>query len=201
MSIGSIDQQPKIRYEVIPGQPNQPEIILTRPLLDANTSVTSISGQPVAMMPQIIPPQSQFVTQIPTKQYIPSQTAIPLMLPESGNNGERSISYPINVMSTSTGSMIKLEVTCSTASSSPKHVLCQPTYVNDVVYPKFPVVGMNSKIYENMLPEGMPVATCSTVKYPNVSLTTTNFTSNARTVPIQHISGNIDIRNQGKKNY
>ena len=188
MSIGSIDQQPKIRYEVITGQPNQPEIILSRPVVDPN------SGQTVAMMPQIIHPQQpQFVTQIPTKQYLSSQPTIPFILPETGNNGERNIAYPINVMSTSADPVIKLEVTCTTAPSSPNHVLCQPTYVNDMIYPKFPVTSGNSKMYENILPELPPIVNPITTKYPNVTLTPTNIIQNSRTVPIQHIPGNIDF--------
>ena len=98
MSIGSIDQQPKIRYEVITGQPNQPEIILSRPVLDSNTS---ISGQTVAMMPQILHPQQpHFVTQIPTKQYISSQSAIPFILPETDNNEQSHCTDKTNDMMT-----------------------------------------------------------------------------------------------------
>jgi hypothetical protein len=174
MSIGSIDQQPKMRYEVITGQPNQPDIILSRPVLDANASVTSISGQTVTMMPQILHQQQpQFITQIPTKQYISSQPSIPFILPEARYNGERNISYPINVMTTSADPVIKLEVTCSTAPSSPNHVLCQPTYVNDITYPKFHATSGSSKMYQNMIP--------------------TNIMPNSRAVPIPHIPGNIDF--------
>ena len=183
MTIGATDhQQPRIHYEVIAGPPPPPEIILTRPLLDGETSFSSIYGPSVPMTSAVIPPQHQLYTQIPTKQYIPSAA----------------------------GDMIKLEVDCTTAPSSTKSVLCQPTYVNNIIYPRFPLNGNNSKVYGNILP-GMSHTMSSgrtlpiqQIPYIQENMRSQKFTDTAASVAMEfqslHVTSNTELSNQKSNN-
>ena len=133
MNLGSSDQKPKIRYELLTGAQPTPEIILSRPILDENPSVSNPHGQTVAMMSGFGPIQPQLVsTQMPTKQYISSQPAsIPIILSETGNDTNIA-SYPVRVIPTSggPGEMVKLEVTSSQGlSSTPNNVISQANLV------------------------------------------------------------------------
>ena len=133
LNLGSSDQKPKIRYELLTGAQPTPEIILSRPILDENPSVSNPHGQTVAMMSGFGPIQPQLVsTQIPTKQYISSQPAsIPIILSETGNDTNIA-SYPVRVIPTSgyPGEMVKLEVTSSQGlSSTPNNVISQANLV------------------------------------------------------------------------
>ena len=148
MNIGALDPTPKVRYELLTGAQPTPEIILTRPVIEQNTTISKPHGQTVAMMSALGPSQSQLVTaQIPTKQYISSQPgAIPILISETGSESNIA-SYPIRVVPASgaPGDMIKLEVTCSSAlSPASNNVMTQPGIIADNIYSKFSLNGSTS---------------------------------------------------------
>ena len=186
MNIASMEQQPKIRYEVITGSQHQPEIVLARPVLNTDNGLCGISGQTVAMMPPIISSQPQFLTQIPSQHYITSQSGVPLVLPETASNEENVLSFPTNVAFTSAGGMIKLEVGC-TSSLSSRHVPSHSTYVNSILQPKCSLYGSSSKLYANLIPGVSSIKNHSELNHPSVSTIPANPGPVTRTVPIQYI--------------
>ena len=148
MNIGALDPTPKVRYELLTGAQPTPEIILTRPVIEQNTTISKPHGQTVAMMSALGQSQPQLVTaQIPTKQYISSQPgAIPILISETGSEPNIA-SYPIRVVPASgaPGDMIKLEVTCSSALSPASNtVMTQPGIIADNIYSKFSLNGSTS---------------------------------------------------------
>ena len=192
MGIGSVDQQTKLRYELMTGQQPPPEIILTRPLVDSNISVGNFSGQNVSLMPQILP-QPQFIAQIPTKQYISSQSGIPVLLTEGGGIGDKSISIPISEISSSAGDMITV---ASTASLTPSNnMVTVPTYANNIIYPKLSGASTTSKIYGGALP-----ATSSMInhnigtRYSHLMPAIANIDPVTRPLPIQPMPPNLSIQ-------
>ena len=190
MGIGSADQQTKLRYELMTGQQLPPEIILTRPLVDSNISVGNFSGQNVSLMPQILP-QPQFIAQIPTKQYISSQSGIPVLLTEGGGIGDKSISIPISEISSSAGDMITVASTVSLTPSN--NMVTVPTYANNIIYPKLSGASTTSKIYGGALP-----ATSSIINH-NIGtryshLMSANIDPVTRPLPIHSIPPNLGIQ-------
>ena len=192
MGIGSADQQTKLRYELMTGQQLPPEIILTRPLVDSNISVGTFSGQNVSLMPQILP-QPQFIAQIPTKQYISSQSGIPVLLAEGGGIGEKSISIPISDIPSSAGDMITVASTVSLTPSN--NMVTVPTYANNIIYPKLSGASTTSKIYGGALP-----ATSSMInhnigtRYSHLMPAIANIDPVTRPLPIQSMPPNLSIQ-------
>ena len=192
MGIGSVDHQTKFRYELMTGQQPPPEIILTRPLVDSNISVGNFSGQNVSLMPQILP-QPQFIAQIPTKQYISSQSGIPVLLTEGGVIGDKSISIPISEIPSSAGDMITVASTVSLTPSN--NMVTVPTYANNIIYPKVSGASTTSKIYGGALP-----ATSSMInhniatKYSNLMPAIANIDPVTRPLPLQSMPPNLSIQ-------
>ena len=195
MGIGSVDQQTKLRYEFMTGQQPPPEIILTRPILDSNISVGNFSGQNVSLMPQIIP-QPQFITQIPTKQYISSQSGIPVLLTEGGGIGEKSISIPISEISSSDGDMITV---ASTAPLTPSNTMVTvPTYANNMIYPKLSGASTASKIYGGALPATSSIINHNIgTRYSHLMPSMANIDPVTRSLPLHSMHPNLS--NQGIK--
>ena len=184
INISTLDQKPKIRYELLTGAQPTPEIILTRPILEQNATVTNAHGQPVALMSSLGHSHPQLVaTQIPTKQYIsPQPQAIPILLSEPGSETNIA-SYPIRVMPTSggPGDLIKLEVNGSSAYSPTSNaVITQPSYTTDNIYPNFTVNGGNTRVCDNGITEGVPIRTSACL-------------TNNKAPHLQYVTAGLDI--------
>ena len=192
MGIGSADQQTKLRYELMTGQQPPPEIILTRPVLDSNISVGNFSGQNVALMPQILP-QPQFIAQIPTKQYISSQSGIPVLLAEGGGIGEKSISIPISEIPSSAGDMITVASTISL--TPPNNMVTVPTYANNIIYPKLSGANTASKIYGGALPATSSIINHNIgTRYSHLMPSIANLDPVTRSLPLHSMPPNLSIQ-------
>ena len=192
MGIGSVDQQTKLRYELMTGQQPPPEIILTRPLVDSNISVGNFSGQNVSLMPQILP-QPQFIAQIPTKQYISSQSGIPVLLAEGGGIGEKSISIPISDIPSSAGDMITVASTVSLTPSN--NMVTVPTYANNIIYPKLSGASTTSKIYGGALPATSSIINHNIgTRYSHLMPAIANIDPLTRPLPLHSMPPNLSIQ-------
>ena len=192
MGIGSVDHQTKFRYELMTGQQPPPEIILTRPLVDSNISVGNFSGQNVSLMPQILP-QPQFIAQIPTKQYISSQSGIPVLLTEGGVIGDKSISIPISEIPSSAGDMITVASTVSLTPSN--NMVTVPTYANNIIYPKVSGASTTSKIYGGALPATSSIINHNIgTRYSHLMPAIANIDPVTRPLPLQSMPPNLSIQ-------
>ena len=135
----------------------------------------------------------QVINEVPTKQYIAPHKGMLPFIPVTTSIAERIMAFPTDSNSTSTNNnMAELKVHGVAASSLHKHVVCQPTYVNNTIYPKISEISNSSKIYGNVAPGIPQTMTSAETIFENGLQTAGNLESHGRALPIEQFSFDQD---------